>query len=326
VLDLLRRAHQSEVFRILLRDVQGDLSVRDVADELSQLAEAILTLAIPWVWQQLPNRHIRSEELGNHFCVIAYGKLGGRELGYGSDLDVVFLYEDADPNAQLHYIALVRKLITWLTVKTSEGQLYDIDTALRPNGNSGLLVTSIRAYETYQLQRGSNTAWTWELQAMTRARAVFGHSTLIHQFDAIRAQVLRTHRDEATLATEIQAMRNKLRQAHRVRADQFDIKHSPGGMVDAEFVVQFWVLAYSAIYPDLMENLGNIELIKIATVHNLVPAQIGQSAADAYQILREKQHQARLQDSKGLIPIEEANIEQPAIQALWDFVFEKKAQ
>lgn len=322
LLDMLRRAHHSEIFRILVRDVQGLLSVRDVADELSSLADSILALALPWCWLQVSKRHPLFATLEQHFCVIAYGKLGGRELGYGSDLDLVFLYDDTDVNAQHSYIALVRKLITWLTVKTSEGVLYEIDTALRPNGNSGLLVTSITAYETYQLQRGSNTAWTWELQALTRARAVFGDAALVNRFDAIRQQVLCTQRDTLLLRSEIVSMRDKLRKAHPTADGMFDIKHSLGGMIDAEFVVQFWVLSYSAIYPDLMSNLGNIELIRIAVVHDLVPSQIGIAAADAYQALRDKQHHARLQEAKPQAPIEQLKHEQAAISLLWAHVFE----
>jgi glutamine synthetase adenylyltransferase len=321
VLDLLRRAHHIEVFRILVRDAQGLLSVRDVADELSSLADSVLALALPWCWLHVAKRHLDASILAAHFCVIAYGKLGGKELGYGSDLDLVFLYDDDNLEAQQHYIALVRKLITWLTVKTSEGDLYEIDTALRPNGNSGLLVTSLTAYEKYQLQRGSNTAWTWELQAMTRARAVFGDHALSARFDSIRSQVLRSPRDGQQLRLEIAAMRTKLRKAYPVPAGQFDIKHSAGGMIDVEFVVQFWVLAYSALHPSLLGNVGNIELLKIAVAQGLVPAQIGLPAADAYQVLRDHQHAARLHAAKPQVVAGLMTHEQDAVLALWDAVF-----
>jgi glutamine synthetase adenylyltransferase len=317
VLDLLRRAHHIEVFRILVRDVQGLLSVRDVADELSSLADSVLALALPWCWLHVAKRHSDASHLAAHFCIIAYGKLGGKELGYGSDLDLVFLYDDAHPDAQQNYIHLVRKLITWLTVKTSEGDLYEIDTALRPNGNSGLLVTSIAAYEKYQLQRGSNTAWTWELQAMTRARAVYGAPSLALRFESIKSQVLCTPRDEVLLRFEIAAMREKLRTAYPVPSGQFDIKHSAGGMIDVEFVVQFWVLGSAGRYPALLGNVGNIELIKIAVAQGLVPAQIGLPAADAYQVLRDRQHAARLQAVKPQLASEQVSSETGAILALW---------
>jgi glutamine synthetase adenylyltransferase len=320
ILDLLRRAHHLEVFRILVRDVQGLLSVRDVGDELSALADAMLALSLPWcaahIKMQWP-ASLAGYGLQDRFAVIAYGKLGGKELGYGSDLDVVFLYADEDESASQRYTALVRKLISWLTVKTGEGDLYEIDTALRPNGNSGLLVTSIDSYEKYQLQRGSNTAWTWELQAMTRARCAFGGDEMRARFDAIRAQVLTTLRDPALLRREVAAMREKLRAAYPAPVGQFDIKHSVGGMLDVEFVVQCLVLTHAKDYPDLIANVGNIELLKIAQAHDLLPSDLGVQAANAYQVLRDQQHAARLQKVKAQLPSDQLQAERAVVEALW---------
>src|SRR5207249_6289956 len=142
----LRRAHHAEVFRTLVRDVEGHITVEQVADDLSALADAALDCAIRWAWGHLKQRHRDAPR----FAIIAYGKLGGKELGYGSDLDIVFVYEDEHEQAAEVYAAFVRKLINWLTIKTGEGDLFEIDTALRPNGNSGLLVTSFEAYARYQ--------------------------------------------------------------------------------------------------------------------------------------------------------------------------------
>ena len=158
------------MFRTLARDVEGLLTVEQVADDLSALADAVLRVTARWCWQRLKNRHRETPQ----FAIIGYGKLGGKELGYGSDLDIVFVYEDDDERAPDAYAAFVRKLINWLSTKTAEGDLFEIDTALRPNGNSGLLITTFEAYANYQQRRGSNTAWTWEHQAMTRARFVLG--------------------------------------------------------------------------------------------------------------------------------------------------------
>ena len=238
LMNLLRRAHHAEVFRTLARDVEGRLSVEQVADDLSALADVMLRITARWCWQRLRNRHREVPR----FAIIGYGKLGGKELGYGSDLDIVFVYEDDDEQAGEVYAAFVRKLINWLTVKTAEGDLFEIDTALRPNGSSGMLVTSFDAYARYQQQRGSNTAWTWEHQAMTRARFVLGDDSLRTRFDAVREAVITSQRDTAALQAEIVGMRNKVRQAHPVKPDRFDVKHSKGGMVDAEFAVQFLVL------------------------------------------------------------------------------------
>ncbi|MDQ2778239.1 MAG: bifunctional [glutamate--ammonia ligase]-adenylyl-L-tyrosine phosphorylase/[glutamate--ammonia-ligase] adenylyltransferase, partial [Pseudomonadota bacterium] len=178
LLDTLRRAHHAEVFRILVRDVEGAITTEQVADDLSALADAVLDTALRWCWTRLKQAQPKFQAHSGPpaLAVIAYGKLGGKELGYGSDLDLVFVYDErsADGDAQEIYAALVRKLITWLTLNTAAGSLFEIDTALRPNGNSGLLVTSIDAFDRYQVGRGSNTAWSWEHQALTRARGAAG--------------------------------------------------------------------------------------------------------------------------------------------------------
>ena len=316
-LNLLRRAHHGEVFRTLARDVEGVLTVEQVADDLTALAEATLSVTLDWCWQRLKNKHTATPQL----AIIAYGKLGGKELGYGSDLDIVFVYEDAHEQAGEVYAALVRKLINWLTVKTSEGDLFEIDTALRPNGNSGLLVTSFTAYANYQQQRGSNTAWTWEHQAMTRARFVLGADALRQQFEAIRTGVITAPRDTALLKHEIVAMRKKVSAARPVKSGFFDVKHSPGGMVDAEFAVQFLVLSQSARHPELADNVGNIALLVRAENAGLLPAGAGRAAASAYRALRRVQHQARLNEAPTQVGLLALATEQKAIHALWAAAF-----
>ncbi len=326
-LNLLRRAHHAEVFRTLARDVEGVLSVEQVADDLSALAEAVLQLTTDWCWQRLKNRH---QEVPN-IAIIAYGKLGGKELGYGSDLDIVFVYDDANEQAGEIYAGLVRKLINWLTVKTSEGDLFEIDTALRPNGSAGMLVTSFEAYANYQQQRGSNTAWTWEHQAMTRARCVLGSPALRERFDAVRRAVITTPRDADALRQEIAAMRAKVRSAHPPRrsqgarsmfeGEQFDVKHASGGMVDAEFAVQYLVLAESARHLELVDNVGNIALLQRTEQVGLLPAGVGQHAADAYRELRRVQHQARLNEEPTEVSPEQLQVERDAVQTLVAKVF-----
>jgi glutamate-ammonia-ligase adenylyltransferase len=316
LLNLLRRACHAEVFRTLARDVEGVLTVEDVADDLSALADAVLRTTVRWCWARLKNRHRETPQ----FAIIAYGKLGGKELGYGSDLDIVFVYDDADERAPEVYAALVRKLINWLTVKTGEGDLYEIDTALRPNGNSGLLVTSFEAYANYQQQRGSNTAWTWEHQAITRARHVVGDAAMAERFDAVREAVMTAPRDVAALAEEIRAMRDKVRAAHPVRGERFDVKHSPGGMVDVEFVVQFLVLARSAAHPALRANRGNIALLQMAEQAGLLPPGVGEAAATAYRRLRQIQHRARLDEAPTQVDLADVDTEAAAVRALWQHV------
>lgn len=317
LLNLLRRAHHAELFRILARDVEGQLTVEQVADDLSALADTVLRITVAWCWERHKNKHIGYPQI----AIIGYGKLGGKELGYGSDLDIVFIYEDADENAGEIYSSFVRKLITWLDTKTSEGDLFEIDTALRPNGNSGLLVTSFAAFADYQEKRGSNTAWTWEHQAMTRARFVAGFEPLRAKFDQVRQNVISAPRDLPALKLEIIAMRDKVRAAHPVKPAMFDVKHSPGGMVDAEFAVQYLVLAHSAAHPELQGNVGNIALMQRAEAAGLLPAGVGSNAADAYRSLRHVQHVARLDEAPTQVAAADLQVERDAMLGLWDAVF-----
>ncbi len=317
LLNLLRQAHHAELFRTLARDVDGRITVEQVADDLSALADTVLRITARWCWPQVRNPH-RAEP---RFAVIGYGKLGGKELGYGSDLDIVFVYDDADERASEVYAAYVRKLINWLTVKTREGDLFEIDTALRPNGNSGMLTTTYDAYEKYQLGRGSNTAWTWEHQAMTRARCVLGEAPMVERFDRIREAVITAPRDRESLKAEIVAMRDKVRAARPVKAERFDVKHSAGGMVDAEFAVQFLVLAESKAHPELIPNVGNIALLQRAEEAGLLPAGVGQAAAAAYRELRRVQHRARLNEEPTQVPMTSLVAEREAMLALWKAVF-----
>ncbi|MFM2263130.1 MAG: Glutamate-ammonia-ligase adenylyltransferase [Pseudomonadota bacterium] len=316
LLNLLRRAHHAEQFRTLARDVEGVLTVEQVADDLSALADAVLRVTARWCWDRLKTRHREEPAI----AIIGYGKLGGKELGYGSDLDIVFVYDDEDERAQEIYAAYVRKMINWMTVKTAEGDLYEIDTALRPNGNSGLLVTRFEAYADYQQQRGSNTAWTWEHQAMTRARFVMGLPSLAPRFDAVRCAVIGAPRDAASLKAEIVAMRDRVRQGHPVKPDRFDVKHSPGAMVDAEFVVQYLVLMHTAHHPDLADNVGNIALLQRAEKVGLLPTGVGEAAANAYREMRRVQHRARLNEEPTDVPLNVLSAERDAVLKLWQLV------
>jgi glutamate-ammonia-ligase adenylyltransferase len=316
LMNLLRRAHHAEQFRTLARDVEGVLTVEQVADDLSALADAVLRVTARWCWDRLKTRHRDDPAM----ATIGYGKLGGKELGYGSDLDIVFVYDDEDERAQEIYAAYVRKMINWMTVKTAEGDVYEIDTALRPNGNSGLLVTRFEAYADYQQQRGSNTAWTWEHQAMTRARFVMGWPSLAPRFDAVRHAVISAPRDAVSLKAEIVAMRERVRQGHLVKADHFDVKHSPGGMVDAEFAVQYLVLLHTAKHPELADNVGNIALLIRAEVAGLLPIGQGQAAANAYREMRRLQHRARLNEEPTQVDPASLTVEREALLAVWRHV------
>ena len=308
-----------------MRDVEGHITVEQVADDLSALADATLDCTVRWAWQHLKQRHREQPRFG----IVAYGKLGGKELGYGSDLDVVFLYDDADETdadrAAEVYGAFVRKVIHWLTLRTAAGELFDIDTALRPNGNSGLLVTSLASFEHYQTGRGSNTAWTWEHQALTRARWCAGWRALEPRFDAVRRRVLCAPRDADALRAEVRAMRDKVRQAHPIKPGRFDVKHSAGGMIDAEFAVQYVVLAQGATHPGLLEDVGNIALLQRAQACGLLPDNVGHGAAAAYRDLRRAQHRARLDEQPTQVDPASMATQRDAVLALWHAVFDAAA-
>ena len=320
LLDTLRRAHHAEVFRTLVRDVEGHITVEQVADDLSALADATLCCALRWAWKHLKSAHRSDPQL----AVIAYGKLGGKELGYGSDLDVVFVYDDPETEpdkAAEVYGAFVRKLIAWLTTRTAAGELFDIDTALRPNGNSGLLVTPMASFENYQTGRGSNTAWTWEHQALTRARWCAGLERLAPRFEAVRRAVLAAPRDLGALLEQVRAMREKVRAAHPVKGDRFDLKHSAGGMIDVEFAVQALVLGHGARHAELLDDVGNIALLRRAEDAALLPAGVGTAAADAYRDLRRAQHRARLDEQPTQVEPSLLAAQRNAVVALWRAVF-----
>ncbi len=334
LLDTLRRAHHAEVFRTLVRDVESALTTEQVADDLSALADAVLDIALRWCWMRLrPTEHAVPA-----LAVVAYGKLGGKELGYGSDLDLVFVYDDAGSqsrsentsqndspsdrsSAQETYTALVRRLISWLTLTTASGSLFEIDTALRPNGNSGLLVSSIDAFDRYQVGRGNNTAWSWEHQALTRARCCAGDLALAARFESTRRSVLTAIRDPQLLRDEVIAMRQKVREGRPVPAGRFDVKHSPGGMIDVEFAVQVLVLTEARTHEPLLENAGNIALLRRAEACGLLPDGVGRGAADAYRTLRRAQHAARLDEQPTHFDPAGFEVARQAVLSLWRAVF-----
>jgi glutamate-ammonia-ligase adenylyltransferase len=314
-MDILREIHHAQLFHLLAQDLAGDLTVEKLADYLSALADTIVAAAIKAVWQTVATRHREVPR----FAVIAYGKLGGKELGYVSDLDVIFLYDDDDQEAPAQYAKLAQRFITWMTSHTSAGILFDIDTALRPDGASGMLVSTVSAFEKYQ----SNSAWAWEHQALTRARFCAGDAAIGRRFDEIREAVLRKERPAGgPLKQEVIAMRKRMVDAKPNHSALFDLKQDPGGMIDIEFIVQFLVLQHAAAYPQLTGNIGNIALLKMCGELGLIDAGLAASVADAYRQLRKLQHQLRLQ-GQDLARVDPALVSAHAAQvtALWNSIF-----
>jgi glutamate-ammonia-ligase adenylyltransferase len=309
-MDVLREQHHAQLFRLLAQDLDGVLSVERLADHLSALADVLISVTLDAVWQTLASKH-RDQP---RFAVIAYGKLGGKELGYASDLDVIFLYDDEDTEAPAIYAKLAQRFITWMTSHTPAGILFDIDIALRPDGASGLLVSSISAFEKYQHQ----SAWLWEHQALTRTRFCAGDQNVGTQFETLRTQVLRQTRDPVQLRTEILAMRQRMHEAHPNRSELFDLKHDAGGMIDIEFIVQFLVLRHAAEYPAMTGDIGNIALLKLAGELHLIDPPLSVAVSDAYRLFRKLQHQIRL-TGQDKARVELARVAEPrkAVEQLW---------
>jgi glutamate-ammonia-ligase adenylyltransferase len=313
-MDILREAHHAQVFRLLAKDLYGLLTVEKLADYLSDLADLMLEETVERVWRKLPTRHRERPA----FAIIAYGKLGGKELGYASDLDIVYVYDDDAPDAGVQYSRLAQRLSTWLSSRTPAGLLFETDLRLRPNGDSGLIVSKLESFRQYQLE----SAWPWEHQALTRARFAAGDPEIGKKFEAIRQEVLCRERNPETLKAEVLAMRQKMLDAHGNRGERFDLKHDRGGLIDVEFAVQYLVLAYSCRYPELTRNLGNIALLGIAGKLGLIPEILAHEVANAYREFRHLQHTLRLNDARyARVPPEDVAEERQSVLALWQAVF-----
>jgi glutamate-ammonia-ligase adenylyltransferase len=290
-MDALRHFQHAQSFRLLAQDLAGQLTVERLADHLSALADVVLEATLAACWRHLAG----ADAPPPRFAIIGYGKLGGKELGYASDLDIVFVYDvdadDPDGDAKLaRYSRLAQRMNTWLASNTPAGQLYDTDLRLRPDGAKGLIASSLGAFKRYQREQ----AWTWEHQALTRARYCAGDAAIGAAFEAEREAILRLPRDRAKLADEVVAMRRRMHDGHPNPTALLDLKHDPGGMVDIEFVVQYLVLAHAHDHPRLTGNLGNIALLRIAGELGLVPVDLAARVADAYREFRRAQHAVRL--------------------------------
>ena len=323
-MNLLRDAHHAQVFRLLIADLDGRLTVEQLADQLSALADSALTLAIETVWSTLPRRHAQAPR----FAVIGYGKLGGKELGYESDLDLIFLYDDDDPVAPEIYAMFARRLVTWLNTQTSSGKLFEIDLRLRPDGNAGLMVSSFDAFSRYQRKEGEggHGAWPWEHQALTRARFSAGDAAIGARFEAEREHVLMQSRDGDKLRTDVLAMRVRMLEGHPNTSALFDVKHDRGGMIDIEFIVQYLVLLNARQHRVLLRNAGNIALLRMAGELGLIDHPLALEVADAYRTFRHIQHRLRLNGAeRSRLPPQEVEREIAAVKRLWSSVFDSTA-
>lgn len=318
-MDVLRHFRHAQTFRLLAQDLSGRLTVERLADHLSALADTVLDAALTACWRNFAG----ADASPPRFSIVGYGKLGGKELGYASDLDLVFLFdipeEDPDPDAREYaYTRLAQRLNTWLTSTTAAGPLYDTDLRLRPDGAKGLLASSLRGFVRYQREQ----AWLWEHQALTRARYVAGDAQVGEAFEAARFAILTMERDPAKLTSEVVAMRRKMHAGHPNPTALFDLKHDAGGMVDIEFTVQCLVLGHAHVHDSLTRNLGNIALLHMAGDLDLVPAALAHEVADAYRDYRSLQHKVRLTGAPhARVEAAPHAARRAAVDALWARVF-----
>jgi len=314
-MDILREMHHAQIFRLLAQDLAGLQTIETLSDHLTELADIIVQETLPLCWGTIRKQHCATPK----FAVIGYGKLGGKELGYVSDLDLVYLFDDRDPDAEENYARLGQRLNTWLSSQTSAGILFETDLRLRPNGDSGLLAVSVDSFRDYQL----NKAWVWEHQALTRARFCAGDPAVGARFETIRCEILRQQRDLAKLKEEVVAMRQKMYDAHASKsATGFDLKHDAGGIIDVEFIVQYLVLGHAHQHHRLTGNLGNIALLRMAAELGLIPAKLAEAGGNAYREYRRLQHAKRLSaNPKGYTERDGIEKHIAAVNLLWKTVF-----
>ncbi len=310
-MDALRHYQHSQVFRLAVQDLEGKWAVEALSDELSALADCILDCTVMQLWKSLKNTHTDVPKIG----IIGYGKLGGKELGYASDLDLVFVYNDSHPDAASNYGRLFRRLITWISTTTAAGGLYEVDVRLRPDGDAGQTCVSLEAFKKYQLEK----AWTWEHQALTRARFVSGSEEVALGFEEIRHAILTQQRDLKKLQTEIVAMREKMLPTHPSKEE--NVKYARGGIVDVEFIVQYLILAHSHIFPQLTQNYGNIALLGIATDLGLIDLNLAHKSQEAYRYYRKVQHLSNLKDNESINVNEILLAHYEYVKQLWNNIF-----
>ncbi len=324
---------QIHVLRVAAADVSGRLPLMRVSDYLSDIAETVIHAVVDLAWDHLAEKHGTPESrLGETDCergfaVIAYGKLGGLELGYGSDLDLVFLHAGVEgqtrggahpiDNAQF-YNRLGQRVIHLLTSHTRAGKVYDIDTRLRPSGIAGILVRHVEAFHDYQLSE----AWTWEHQALIKARAVSGDDAIIQRFGEIRAAALARRRPGKKMLADVADMRGRMRrESDRPEPGWFDLKHSPGGMIDIEFLVQALVLLLAHRHPELVRWTDNVRLIQALISAAVLNEYTAHVLKHAYLIYRAAAHQLSLQEKPARVPEEKFEPLQQRIRRIWEGIF-----
>lgn len=331
-MESLRYFRSSHALRVAASEISGALPLMKVSDYLTWIGEAILDYVLTLCWNGMVEKHgypDGEEREQPNFIIVGYGKLGGIELGHGSDLDLVFIHgaklngsTSGDANGkrsldnQTFYMRLGQKIIHFITTKMNSGDLYEVDMRLRPSGNSGMLVASLSSFEKYQHE----SAWTWEHQAIVRARPVAGDSELIQRFNDIRQNVLSKQRELPTLQQDVVEMREKMREhlgSDQKDVDKFHLKQDAGGIVDIEFMVQYAVLAWAHSHPELLRYTDNIRILESLEQSNLLDTQEVSQLIDAYKAFRTVGHRRTLQQLSNVIDASELTNERTMVSSLW---------
>jgi len=330
-IQLIAQFQRAAMFRIAVADFNDRLPIMKVSDGLTWLAEIVLDAALQVAWQDLTERHGAPQYVYDGvthcagFGIIAYGKLGGLELSYGSDLDIVFLHDSKGEQQQtdgdkpldntMFFSRLVRRLVHFLSTQTGSGELYEIDTRLRPDGRSGLLVSSSEAFERYQ----EENAWTWEHQALLRARAVAGDATIGREFERIRTETLTDRVRREQLRDDVISMRKRMRkELDNSNATVFDLKHGSGGIGDIEFLVQYLVLKEARSFPDVIVYSDNIRQLDALVATGLLDQEAGQQLQDVYRSYRLHLHHLVLDGKKALCGSEIFRAERNIVESIWN--------
>jgi glutamate-ammonia-ligase adenylyltransferase len=329
-MEALRQFKLSEQLKIAAADVEKVLPIMKVSDHLTYLAEALIKTVVNIAWQQMSEKYgtpVGKTQQNKGFAVIAYGKLGGLELGYGSDLDLVFVHNcdssqdtqgDKAIGSQAFYIKLAQRVMHLFSTKTASGLLYEIDMRLRPSGNAGLLVCHIDSFADYQQQQ----AWTWEHQALVRARFVYGDHALRERFTQIRALCLQVKRELAELAQQVVKMREKMREHLAKGTEQeFDIKQDAGGITDIEFLVQYWVLAHAHQFADLTRWPDNVRILEMLGQYELISQQDADLLTGAYLEYRNASHRLALQQRAVMESSSAFELTRQQVRRIWQNTF-----
>ncbi|MFQ5995421.1 MAG: bifunctional [glutamate--ammonia ligase]-adenylyl-L-tyrosine phosphorylase/[glutamate--ammonia-ligase] adenylyltransferase [Acidiferrobacterales bacterium] len=334
-MELLREFRHGHILRVAAADIGPGLAPEQVGAQLAGLADAVLDACLDMAKHGLVEKHgepVCAADDTTGFAIVGYGKLGSLELGYVSDLDIIFLYETCDvgsetagPLAVSHDVFFARlgqRIIHVLTTRTRAGLLYEVDMRLRPSGRAGALVTSLPAFRDYQRDR----AWTWEHQALVRARPIAGKQELCERFANVRREILCIPRERDQLRDDVVAMRAKMVAAHSPHdTTLFDIKHDRGGIVDIEFMVQYWVLLWAARHPELVEHTDNISILESLANAGLLGAERKQLLVDAYRRYLSTEHHLKLTDRKSVVESAELAGLPDLVAVVWREVFESSS-